>query len=227
MQGRQKELSLPWRNYALTNFAWGKFKDCFRSQSNPFFSCYIFKKSAMSLSPSASGSQCGAAFQQVAGRLWGDWIRPCSGHKQSQRTMLSLSGVSQCREVFCIAHRRHVSGFLSILWSVLISVCWCPVCANGMVLCNLLITSTTRKAPLHPTCPLCVSGSDPTLSLLGNLHPQITLCSTDAHQHNESGGIERLLGGETRRDRKETKGSITTSHLLPLTYRSPTLLGAP
>lgn len=129
MQGRQKELSLPWRNYSLTNFAQGKFKDCFQSQSNPFFSCYIFKKSAMSLSPSASGSQCGAAFQQVAGRLWGDWGKPCPEHKQSQRTMLSLWGFScreafsQCREAFCIAHRRHVSGFLSILWYQSSSVC--------------------------------------------------------------------------------------------------------
>lgn len=227
MQGRQKELRLPWRNYSLTNFAQGKFKDCFQSQSNPFFSCYIFKKSAMSLSPSASGSQCGAAFQQVAGRLWGDWGKPCPEHKQSQRTMLSLWGFSMQRGFLHCSQKACLRVSFHLVVSVLISVCWCPACANGMVLFILLITSTTKKAPLHPTCTVCVSGSDPTLSLLGNLRPQITLCSTDAHQHNESGGIERLLGGEARGDRKETKGSITTSHLLLLTYRSPTLLGAP
>lgn len=140
---------------------------------------------------------------------------------------LSLWGFSMQRGFLHCSQKACLRVSFHLVVSVLISVCWCPACANGMVLCNLLITSTTRKTPLHPICPLCVSGSDPTLSLLRNIHPQITPCSTDAHQHNESGGIERLLGGETRRDRKETKGSITTYHLLPLTYRSPTLLGAP
>lgn len=84
-----------------------------------------------------------------------------------------------------------------------------------------------QKSSSSPHLPSVVSGSDPTLSFLGKFRPQITLCSMDAHQHNESGGVERLLGGETRGDWRETTGSTTTSHLLPLTRRHPTLLGAP
>lgn len=167
---------------------------------------------------------CSAGRSKAAGRLGQamPWARAEPGDDA-----LSLQGFSMQRGFLHCSQKACLRVSFHLVVSVLISVCWCPVYADGMVLFSLLITSTTRKAPLHPTCRLSVSGSDPTLSFLGKFRPQITLCSMDAHQHNESGGVERLLGGETRGDWRETTGSTTTSHLLPLTRRHPTLLGAP
>lgn len=59
-------------------------------------------------------------------RLQGGCGETGASHAQSTsraRGRCSLSGASQCREAFCIAHRRHVSGFLSILWYQSSSVC--------------------------------------------------------------------------------------------------------